>query len=37
MPKGLNSWTKEDAEAYIDDIYETLKGFDVEKGGESNE
>ena len=38
VPDALNSWTEKDAEAYKNDIYETLKGFEVklEKGDESN-
>jgi len=30
IPDALNSWTKKDAKAYVDDIYNTLKEFGVE-------
>ena len=31
VPDTLNSWTKKDAEAYVDDIYNTLEEFGVKK------
>lgn len=30
IPDALNSWTKKDAKAYVDDIFNTLKDFGVE-------
>lgn len=31
VPDTLNSWTRKDAEAYVDDIYNTLEEFGVKK------
>ena len=33
VPDTLNSWTKKDAQAYVDDIYNTLEEFGVKKYG----